>query len=74
MAVLVCIQALLVWACILYYRARAARQMGISGWYAITTPLGAGVFAAMMFSSTWKVLSGQGVTWKGRTYDPKVVK
>jgi hypothetical protein len=30
--------------------------------------------AAMMFASTWKVLSGKGVTWKGRTYDPKVVR
>ena len=74
MAALVCVQALLVWATILYYRARVARQMGISAWYALTTPLGAGVFAAMMFTSAWKVLSGQGVTWKGRTYDPKVVR
>jgi len=74
MAALVCVQALLVWATILYYRARVARLMGISAWYALTTPLGAGVFAAMMFTSAWKVLSGQGVTWKGRTYDPKVVR
>ena len=29
---------------------------------------GAGVFAAMMLTSAWKVLSGQGVTWKGRNY------
>ena len=27
-----------------------------------------GVFAAMMFTSAWKVLSRKGVTWKGRTY------
>lgn len=74
MAAVVSIEALLVWASILFYRSRVARLMGISGWYALTTPLGAGVFAAMMFSSAWKVLSGQGVTWKGRTYDPKVVR
>jgi chlorobactene glucosyltransferase len=73
MAQVIIIQALLVWATILYYRTRVAHQMGISGWYALTTPLGAGVFAAMMFSSAWKVLSGQGVTWKGRLYDPKVI-
>lgn len=73
MGALVCAEALLVWGCILFYRARVARLMGISGWYALTTPLGAGVFAAMMFTSAWKVLSGQGVTWKGRTYDPKLV-
>ncbi len=73
MAVVVCAEALLTWACILYYRARVAHLMNISRWYALTTPLGAGVFAAMMFTSAWKVLSGQGVTWKGRTYDPKVI-
>jgi len=74
MAVAVVAEALVVWISILYYRANVARLMGISGWYALTTPLGAGIFAAMMFSSAWKVLSGQGVTWKGRTYDPKVIR
>lgn len=73
-AVLVLVEALLAWAVMLYARARVARAMRISGWYALTTPLGAGVFAAMMFTSAWKVLSGQGVTWKGRAYDPKVVR
>jgi cellulose synthase/poly-beta-1,6-N-acetylglucosamine synthase-like glycosyltransferase len=68
------LEALLVWGVLLYARARVARAMHISGWYALTTPLGAGVFAAMMFASAWKVLSGRGVTWKGRKYDPKVVK
>ena len=67
-------QSLLVWGQILYYRGKIARQMSISAWYALTTPLGAGVFAAMMFTSAWKVLSGQGVTWKGRTYDPKTIR
>jgi chlorobactene glucosyltransferase len=74
MALAVTAEAVIVWASILYYRARVARLMGISGWYALTTPLGAGVFAAMMFTSAWKVLSGQGVTWKGRTYDPKIIR
>jgi hypothetical protein len=45
--------------------------MGISLWYALTLPFGAAVFAAMMFTSTWKILSGKGVTWKGRMYAPK---
>ena len=74
MATLACAEALFVWAAILYYRARVAGQMGISRWYALTTPLGAGVFAAMMLTSAWMVLSGKGVTWKGRSYDPKVVR
>jgi chlorobactene glucosyltransferase len=71
MALAVISQALIVWGSILYYRAKVARGMGISRWYALTTPLGAGVFAAMMITSAWKVLSGQGVTWKGRRYTQK---
>ena len=74
MALSVIAEAIIVWGIILYYRVRTAHQMGISGWYALTTPLGAGVFAAMMFTSAWKVLSGQGVTWKGRNYDPKLIR
>ena len=64
------LEALLLWAAVLAARARAARGMGLSGWWALTTPLGAGVFAAIMIVSAWKVLSGRGVTWKGRTYTP----
>lgn len=61
-------QSLVLWGYVLYQRARAARAMGISGGWALTTPLGAAVFAAMMLTSAWKVLSGRGVTWKGRHY------
>jgi chlorobactene glucosyltransferase len=71
LALTVIAESLLLWAIVIYARARVARGMGISAWYAFTLPLGAGVFAAMMFTSTWKVLSGQGVTWKGRMYAPK---
>ncbi|PKN91307.1 MAG: glycosyl transferase [Chloroflexi bacterium HGW-Chloroflexi-6] len=68
MALAVTAEALLVWVHILYLRMKINHLMGISRWYALTTPLGAGVFAAMMLTSAWKVLSGQGVTWKGRNY------
>ena len=61
-------EALLLWAYLLWQRARAARAFQISSWYALTLPLGALVFTAMMFASAFKVLSGRGVTWKGRTY------
>jgi hypothetical protein len=64
----VVIESLLVWGYLLYYRMIIAQKMNISRWYAWTTPLGAGIFAAMMFSSAWKVISGKGVTWRGRTY------
>jgi chlorobactene glucosyltransferase len=68
MALMVIIESLLVWGYLLYFRAVIARKMNISPWYALTTPLGAGIFAAMMLTSAWKVISGQGVTWRGRTY------
>ncbi len=68
LAVAVIIQSLIVWGVLIYLRVRVANKMNISAWYALTTPLGAGVFAAMMLTSAWKVLSGQGVTWRGRKY------
>ena len=70
MAAAVVFEAALLWAFLLYARARVDRAMRIPAWYALTTPLGAGMFAAMMWASAWKVLSGQGVTWRGRTYTP----
>src|SRR5688572_12458676 len=71
MAAAVITTSLIVWISLLYARARVAQAMEISPWYAFTTPLGAAVFAAMMLTSTWRVLSGKGVTWKGRMYSPK---
>ena len=68
MAVAVIFEALLVWGYLVYIRSVVANDMKIPRWYAWTTPLGAGVFAAMMLTSAWKVLTGQGVTWRGRKY------
>lgn len=67
----VLVEALLLWAYLIYWRVLASRSMGIPSWYALTVPLGAGVFAAMMLTSAWNVLSGKGVTWKGRLYSPQ---
>ncbi|WKZ42036.1 MAG: glycosyltransferase [Anaerolineales bacterium] len=72
MAIGVLLQSLLVWGALIFARANVAHGMGISRWYSLTTPLGAGVFAAMMLTSAWKVISGRGVTWRGRTYRPSV--
>ncbi|MCI0609817.1 MAG: glycosyltransferase [Anaerolineae bacterium] len=68
MAGTVIIKAMLFWVLLIHERAKVARKLEISSWYAFTTPLGAGLFAAMMLASTWKVISGKGVTWKGRVY------
>ena len=70
MADWVIIQSMLLWALLIYERAKVDRKLEISAWYAFTTTLGAGIFAAMMLASTWKVVSGRGVTWKGRVYSP----
>jgi chlorobactene glucosyltransferase len=68
LAMTVIIESLLLWAYVLYVRVQVATKLEISPWYALTTPLGAGVFSAMMFTSAWKVISRKGVTWKGRVY------
>jgi chlorobactene glucosyltransferase len=68
LAISVVVMSLIFWAIVLYARAQVSIAMEISPWYALTLPLGAAVFAAMMFTSTWSVLSGKGVTWKGRVY------
>jgi hypothetical protein len=70
-ALAVIAESLILWGIVIHARVQVSVGMGISPWYAFTLPLGAAVFAAMMFTSTWKVLSGKGVTWKGRTYAPK---
>ena len=70
MALLVIVESLLLWGYLVAVRAVIAREMKIPVWYALLTPLGAGVFAAMMLTSAWRVVSGQGVRWRGRTYYP----
>jgi chlorobactene glucosyltransferase len=71
LALAVIFESLILWAIVIYVRARVVIGMGISPWYAFTLSLGAAVFAAMMVTSTWKVISGKGVTWKGRIYTQK---
>lgn len=61
-------EASLLWATLLIARAYVCRGMGISVLYALSLPLGTLVFAGMMLTSAWNVLTGRGVTWKGRIY------
>jgi chlorobactene glucosyltransferase len=67
-AAIVTIEAIIVWGYLLFQRARAAQYFEISYWYALTLPLGAAIFAAMMFTSAFNVITGRGVSWKGRVY------
>jgi len=68
MAYLAAAQSLLVWFYLIYHRIQACRALHVNAWYALTLPLGALVFTVMMFTSAFNVLSGKGVTWRGRSY------
>jgi hypothetical protein len=49
-------------------RAAVCRQMGVPLRYAATYPLSVTLGNAMLLYSLFRVLSGRGVGWKGRTY------
>jgi chlorobactene glucosyltransferase len=67
-AAIVTLEAILVWGYLIYKRIQAGRAFHLSTGYAFTLPLGAAIFAVMMFVSGFNVISGRGVTWKGRRY------
>jgi chlorobactene glucosyltransferase len=67
-AVIVMLEVVILIIFLLLIRARVAMGFNISPIYAFTLPLGALIFTGMMLASTYKVLLGQGVTWKGRRY------
>jgi chlorobactene glucosyltransferase len=52
------------------YRSRLNRELGVPARYTWTHPLGALVFTAILARSFWRVRSGRGVAWRGRTYQP----
>jgi hypothetical protein len=52
----------------LLLRIAICRRMGIPRAYALTYPLGVIMGNAMLLFSLYKVVSGKGVRWKGRTY------
>ena len=67
-SIVILVTSLLLWGSLVDWRIQANKAMDVPIWYAITAPLGAGVFATMMFASAFKVISGKGVVWKGRRY------
>ena len=52
----------------LAYRRRVDKTLGLHPAWTLTQPLGAAVMAAIMLSSLVRLLTGKGVTWKGRVY------
>jgi chlorobactene glucosyltransferase len=67
-AAIVAGEAGLLWGYLLWKRIQACRAFRIQSLYAFTFPLGALIFTAMMFASAFNVISGRGVSWKGRQY------
>jgi chlorobactene glucosyltransferase len=67
-ALLALVEALVFLAYLLNQRVLANRGLDVPGGYAVFLPLASALLGAMMWASTLKVLSGRGVTWKGRTY------
>jgi chlorobactene glucosyltransferase len=61
-------EAMVLWGYLLWKRRGAVLAFGISSAYAVTFPLGALIFTAMMLASAYDVLSGRGVIWKSRRY------
>jgi chlorobactene glucosyltransferase len=49
-------------------RVAICHEMGISPLYALTYPLGVATGDAILLYSLYRVVSGKGVLWKGRTY------
>ncbi len=58
-------------AATLAYRSRLDRELGVPRRYGWTHPLGALVFTGILARSFWRVRSGRGVVWRGRTYQPR---
>ncbi len=67
-AALVTAQAAITWVAVALVRTRVSRELGLPRWYALTLPLGAAIFAAMMLTAVARGITGAGVRWKGRTY------
>jgi chlorobactene glucosyltransferase len=55
-------------------RTRAMRELDVPRPYALTVPVGAILCSGIAFSAWFKVVSGQGVTWKGRRYGERKVR
>ena len=52
----------------LLFRRRVDRMLGLSPVWTLTQPIGMALFALIMLSTVVRLLTGRGVTWKGRSY------
>lgn len=52
----------------LFYASWVNRRMRMPESYALGFPLGSAIFMGILLNSAYRILSGRGVTWKGRKY------
>ena len=50
------------------YRRRIDRALGLGIGWTLTQPLGTVIFGLILLNSFLRLITGRGVTWKGRTY------
>lgn len=53
---------------LLAYRSWLNKQMQVPWYYALTQPLAALIFDGILGQSVWRILTRQGVDWRGRAY------
>lgn len=53
---------------LLGYRTWLNRRLHVPWYYAFTHPLAGALFEGILAQSSWRVLLGKGVDWRGRTY------
>jgi hypothetical protein len=56
----------LIWVIEVFILGALSRRFKIPVVYALSSPLGLAVLYAMLFDSAIRIVSGKGVTWKGR--------
>ncbi|HEY7357626.1 MAG TPA: hypothetical protein VH590_14205, partial [Ktedonobacterales bacterium] len=64
----IAVAALVELAPLLAYRFWEDRELRIPWYYVFTHPLAGAVFTGILAQSTWRVLTGKGVDWRGRRY------
>ncbi len=67
-ALLIFLEAAVFWLYFLRNRVTDLATYKIPAGYALTVPVGIIYFSSMMLDSYFRVRSGRGLSWKGRTY------
>lgn len=55
-------------ASLLAYRGWLDRMVGVPWYYALTHPVAGAIFEGILAQSAWRVITHQGVDWRGRQY------